>query len=94
VTGDVGGAEVLSYRQMLLGYARIIGKRRFIVSVPVLTPHLSSLWLGLVTDQPPSIARPLVEGLTVEVVVTDDRIRQLVDHVPMGFDEAVRRALK
>lgn len=90
---DVGGADVLTYRQMLLGYARITRKRRLIVSIPVLTPHLSSLWLGLVTDQPPSIARPLVEGLTIEVVVTDDRIRRLVDHEPLGFDEAIRRAL-
>lgn len=91
---DIGGADVLTYREMLLAYARIAGKRRLIVSVPVLTPRLSSLWLGLVTDQPPSIARPLAEGLSVEVVATDDRIRSLVpDLVPMGFDEAVRRAL-
>ncbi len=90
---EIGGADVLTYRQMLLSYAKVAGKRRFIVSVPVLTPHLSSLWLGLVTDQPPSIARPLVEGLSVEVVVGDDRIRHLVDHEPLGFEEAVRRAL-
>ena len=91
---DIGGSEVLTYREMLLAYARVTGKRRLIVSVPVLTPHLSSLWLGLVTDQPPSIARPLVEGLSVEVVVEDDRIRGLVDHQPVGFAEAVRRALQ
>lgn len=90
---DIGGAEVLTYREMLLAYARITGKRRLIVSVPVLTPRLSSLWLGLVTDQPASIARPLVEGLSVEVVVGDDRIRRLVPLEPMGFDEAVRQAL-
>jgi len=90
---DIGGADVLTYREMLLAYARITGKRRLIVSVPVLTPWLSSLWLGLVTDQPPSIARPLVEGLSVEVVVGDDRIRRLVPLEPMGFDEAVRQAL-
>lgn len=63
---DIGGADVLTYREMLLAYARLAGKRRLIVSVPVLTPRLSSLWLGLVTDQPPSIARPLAEGLSVE----------------------------
>ncbi len=90
---DIGGADVLTYREMLLAYARITGKRRLIVSVPVLTPRLSSLWLGLVTDQSPSIARPLVEGLSVEVVVGDDRIRRLVPLEPMGFDEAVRQAL-
>jgi uncharacterized protein YbjT (DUF2867 family) len=90
---DIGGADVLTYREMLLAYARLAGKRRLIVSVPVLTPRLSSLWLGLVTDQPPSIARPLAEGLSVEVVVEDDRIRYLVDIVPMGFNDAVRRAI-
>ncbi len=91
---DIGGSEVLTYREMLLAYARITGKRRLIVSVPVLTPRLSSLWLGLVTDQPASIARPLVEGLSIEVVVADDRIRRLVDLEPMGFDDAVRSALR
>ncbi len=91
---DIGGADVLTYREMLLAYARIAGKRRLILTVPVLTPRLSSLWLGLVTDQPPSIARPLAEGLSVEVVVEDDdRIRALTDVRPVGFEEAVRRAL-
>lgn len=90
---DIGGADVLTYREMILAYARLTGRRPYILGVPVLTPYLSSLWLGLVTDQPTSIARPLVEGLSVEVVVEDDRIRSLVDLTPLGFDEAVRRAL-
>jgi uncharacterized protein YbjT (DUF2867 family) len=91
---DIGGADVLTYREMLLAFARLTGRRRFIVSVPVLTPHLSSLWLGLVTDQPPSIARPLVEGLTAEVVVRDgDAIRARIPRQVLAFDEAVRRAL-
>jgi uncharacterized protein YbjT (DUF2867 family) len=90
---DVGGADVLTYRQMLLAYARLTHRRRLIVSVPVLTPHLSSLWIGLVTDQPPSIARPLVEGLSVEVVADDARIRSLVPRKLLTFEEAVRDAL-
>ena len=90
---DIGGADVLTYREMILTYARLTGRRRYIIGVPVLTPYLSSLWLGLVTDQPTSIARPLVEGLSVEVVVEDDRIRSLVTLEPMGFEDAVRRAL-
>ena len=92
---DIGGADVLTYREMLRRFATLTGRRRLIVSVPVLTPHLSSLWLGLVTDQPPSIARPLVEGLTAEVVVRDgDRIRERIPRRVLGFDEAVRRALR
>ena len=90
---DIGGADVITYEQMMRRYARITHRRRAIVKVPVLTPGLSSLWIGLVTDQPPSIARPLVDGLSVEVVARDDRIRAWLPFEPMGFDEAVRRAL-
>lgn len=90
---DIGGADILTYEQMLRRYADLVGKRRVIVKVPVLTPRLSSLWLGLVTDQPPSVARPLAEGLAVEVVVKDNRIRDLVPFEPLGYDEAVRAAL-
>ncbi|HET9692059.1 MAG TPA: NAD-dependent epimerase/dehydratase family protein [Acidimicrobiales bacterium] len=90
---DVGGAEVLTYERMLRRYAALTGRRRLILKVPVLSPRLSSRWIGLVTDQPPSVARPLADGLSVEVVVRDDRIRRLVPVEPMGFDEMVRRAL-
>jgi uncharacterized protein YbjT (DUF2867 family) len=90
---DIGGADVLTYEAMMRRYARLLGKRRLIVKVPVLTPSLSSHWIGLVTDQSPSVARPLVEGLSVEVVVQDDRIRSLVPFEPMGFDAAARAAL-
>ena len=92
-TYDVGGAEVLSYEQMLRRYAALTGRRRLIVKVPVLSPRLSSHWIGLVTDQPASVARPLAEGLAVPVVVRDDRIRSLVPIDPLGFDDMVRRAL-
>ena len=63
-----------------------------VLKVPVLTPGLSAHWIGLVTDQAPKVARALAEGLSVEVIVTDDRIRSLVPFEPMGFDEAVRQA--
>ena len=90
---DIGGADVVTYEEMMRSYARITGRRRLIVKVPVLTPSLSSHWIGLVTDQSPSIARPLVDGLSVEVVARDDRIRDLVAFDPLGFDAAVRLAL-
>ncbi len=88
----VGGSEVLTYEQMMRRYAQLTGRRRFILKVPVLSPTLSSHWIGLVTDQPASIARPLAEGLSVEVVVGDDRIRSLIPFDPMSFDDAVRLA--
>jgi uncharacterized protein YbjT (DUF2867 family) len=90
---DVGGPDILTYEQMMRRYAAITGRRRLIVKVPVLSPRLSSLWLGLVTDLPASVGRPLVEGLTVEVVTGEDRIRSLVPFTLLGYDDAVRLAL-
>ena len=87
---DVGGPEILTYEAMMRRYAALTGRRRLIVKVPVLSPRLSSLWLGLVTDLPTSVGRPLVEGLTVEVVTTEDRIRSLVPFPLLGYDDAVR----
>jgi uncharacterized protein YbjT (DUF2867 family) len=90
---DIGGADVLTYETMMQRYAALTGRRRYILKVPVLTPGLSSLWIGLVTNQSPAVARPLAEGLSVEVIAADDRIRRLVPFEPMGFDDAVRAAL-
>ena len=60
--------------------------------VPLITPWLSSLWIGLVTPVDAGVARPLIEGLAVPTVVTDPRGMGLFDVVPVGFDEALRRA--
>ena len=90
---DVGGPEILTYEQMMRRYAALTGRRRLIVKVPVLSPRLSSLWLGLVTDLPPSVGRPLVHGLSVEVIAGDDRIRSLVPLTLLGYDDAVRLAV-
>jgi uncharacterized protein YbjT (DUF2867 family) len=90
---DVGGPEVMTYRQMIERIAQIRGKRMPIVEVPVLTPRLSSWWLHLVTPVNASVARPLVEGLRTPTVARDERIRELVPLEPTPFDEAVRAAL-
>lgn len=90
---QVGGSDVLTYEEMMNHYASLTGRRRIVVKVPVLTPGLSAHWIGLVTDESPRVARQLAEGLSVEVVVTDDRIRSLVPFEPVGFDEAVRQAI-
>jgi uncharacterized protein YbjT (DUF2867 family) len=90
---DVGGPEVMTYREMVERVAHVRCKRRVILEVPVLTPRLSSLWLHLVTPVKAGVARPLVDGLSVETVARDDRIRQLVPLEPTPFDEAAGAAL-
>lgn len=91
---QVGGADVLTYREMMHTYAEVAGlRRRLIVPVPVLSPSLSSRWVGLVTPLPGGLARPLVESLVNEVVVTDDSIDLFGGRPAMPFREAVELAL-
>jgi uncharacterized protein YbjT (DUF2867 family) len=90
---DVGGPEVLTYRQMIERIARLRGRRPLIVEVPILSPRLSSYWLHLVTPVGAGVARPLVEGLRNPTVVRDDRIRELFDLPLTSFDDAARVAL-
>ncbi len=95
---DIGGPEVMTYREMIRRYAVIAGlPRRLIVPVPVLTPRLSSYWVGLVTPVPRSIARPLTESLRHEVVCREHDIARYVPDPPghpLDFDTAVGLALQ
>jgi uncharacterized protein YbjT (DUF2867 family) len=91
---QIGGPEVLSYGDMLDRMASVLGKQpRPKLSVPLLSPWLSSLWLGLITPVDTGVARPLIEGLRTETVVTDPTGAALFDVDPIPFDEALRRAL-
>jgi uncharacterized protein YbjT (DUF2867 family) len=90
---DVGGPEVMTYREMMERIAALRGKRPFIFEVPVLTPYLSSLWLHVVTPVKAGVARPLIEGLRNETVVGDERIRELVPVDLTPFEAAARSAL-
>ncbi len=90
---DVGGPEVLTYREMIERVARVRGRRRLIVEVPVLSPRLSSYWLHLVTPVRAAVARPLIEGLRNPTVVQDDRLRALLPFPLTSFDDAARAAL-
>ena len=90
---DVGGPEVMTYRQMIERIAALLGRKPAIVEVPVLTPYLSSLWLNLVTPVSASVARPLVEGLRNPTIAREERIRELLPLELTPFDEAARRAL-
>jgi uncharacterized protein YbjT (DUF2867 family) len=90
---DVGGPDVLTYREMIERIARVRGRRRLIVEVPVLSPRLSSYWLHLVTPVRAAVARPLIEGLRTPTVVRDDRLRTLLPFALTPFDDAARVAL-
>ena len=95
---DIGGPDVLTYKAMMQRYAAVAGlPRRVVLPVNVLTPRLSSHWVGVVTPVPNSIARPLVESLVHEVVCKDHDIARHVPDPPeglVGFDRAVALALQ
>lgn len=99
ITGDfdIGGPEVFTYREMMMKYAEAAGlRKRIIIPVPVLTPRLSSGWVGLVTPVPITLAKRLVESLKNEVVCRNDDIRKLIPDAPGGrtpFKRAVELAL-
>jgi len=91
---QIGGPEVVSYGEMLDRMAVALDRRpRPKIKVPLLSPRLSSYWIGLVTPVDAGVARPLVEGLSTETVVTDRSGSELFDIEPTGLDEALRRAL-
>ncbi|MFY9665549.1 MAG: SDR family oxidoreductase [Candidatus Cybelea sp.] len=90
----IGGATVLTYREMMLRYAAVRGLRRYIVVVPLFTPKLSSYWVHLITPIPATLAQPLIQGLYNEVVVHDERAaRDFPSIRPQSFDDAFELAL-
>lgn len=91
---EIGGTDLLTYGEMMTQYAAIRGLRRWLISVPVLTPRLSSYWVHWMSPVPATIARPLIEGLRNEVVVRDAKAQQLFPAiVPLDYRTSVQRAL-
>jgi uncharacterized protein YbjT (DUF2867 family) len=90
---EIGGCDRVSYEGLLREYARQRGLRRWMIPVPVLSPRLSSLWLGLVTPVFARIGRELVEGLRNETVVRDDAALRVFSLHPRGYRESIERAL-
>lgn len=91
---EIGGADVITYGEMLTFYAQVRGLHRWLIPVPLLTPKLSSYWVHFVTPIPAVIARPLIEGLKNEVIVRDHRARELFPSItPMDYRSAVKLAL-
>jgi uncharacterized protein YbjT (DUF2867 family) len=91
---EIGGSDVLTYGDMMMGYAEVRGLHRVLLPVPALTPGLSSHWVHWMTPIPADIARPLIEGLRNEVIVRDDKARRLFPGIqPMDYQTSVRLAL-
>lgn len=90
---EIGGADVTTYGDMIREYARQRGLRRRLISVPVLTPRLSSLWLALVTPANYAVGRHLIEGLRNPTIVRDDSARHIFSIQPRGLREAIAQAL-
>ena len=91
---EIGGATVVSYREIMREYARRRGLRRLLIPVPLLTPRLSSLWLGLTTPVYARVGRELVDGLRTATVVNDDAASQAFPVTPLGLRTAIARALE
>ena len=91
---DIGGPDILTYKQMLLGFAKVRGLRRWVGVVPVMTPKLSSYWLYFITSTSYKLASSLVDSMKIEVICRDHALAELLDIHPIGYEEALRRTLQ
>lgn len=91
-TFDIGGPDILTYKNMLLGYAKARKLKRYIITIPVLTPRLSSYWLNIVTSVNYNIASSLVESMRNEVVCQEHRILEIIPHKCVTYQQALSYA--
>jgi len=90
---DIGGSDIITYKEMLLGFAAAKKLKRWIVTIPIMTPKLSSYWLYFVTSTSYRLASALVSSMKVEVICSDNRINTLLNVTPMSYQQALSRAL-
>lgn len=90
---DIGGPDRLSYKEMLLTYAKIRNLKRYIIAIPVLTPKLSSYWLYFITSVNFQLASSLVESVKNQAICTDNRIQTIISLIPMSYEESLKKAL-
>lgn len=91
---DIGGPDILTYKEMLKGYANARKLKRIIKTVPVMTPRLSSYWLYFVTSTSYKLASALVSSMKVEVVCRNDDLNKILNFTPIGYTESIKRTLK
>jgi len=89
---DIGGPDILTYKEMLQTYARVRKLKQWIIPVPVMTPRISSYWLYFVTSTTYKLAVNLVDSMKMEVVASDNRLQHLLDVSPISYEEAIKRA--
>jgi uncharacterized protein YbjT (DUF2867 family) len=90
---DIGGPDILTYKEMLLRFAEAKKLKRYIYTLPVMTPKLSSYWLYFITSTSFKLASALVSSMKVEVVCSDNRINDLLDVKPISYNQALQKAL-
>ncbi len=90
---DIGGRDIISYGDMMMSVARLLGLRRKLIPVPLLTPRLSSYWINLVTPLRTSTARALIQSLRHETICLSHEALEVFDFTPASFDEAARLAI-
>ncbi|WP_396171660.1 SDR family oxidoreductase [Flavobacterium sp.] len=90
---DIGGPDILTYKEMLLGFAKAKKLKRWIYTIPIMTPKLSSYWLYFVTSTSYKLATALVSSMKVEVICKDNRINELLEVKPMTYELALSKAL-
>jgi uncharacterized protein YbjT (DUF2867 family) len=91
---DIGGPDIMTYKQMLLRFAKVRGLRRWIGIVPVMTPKLSSYWLYFITSTSYSLAQNLVDSMKVEVICKENNLKELLGITPISYEDAIREAFE
>jgi uncharacterized protein YbjT (DUF2867 family) len=91
---DIGGPDIMTYKQMLLRFAAVRGLKRRIGIVPVMTPKLSSYWLYFITSTSYSLAQNLVDSMKVEVICKDNNLKELLGITPVSYEDAIREAFE
>lgn len=91
---DIAGDEILTYKEMLLGFAAVRGLKRYIFTVPIMTPRLSSYWLYFVTSTSYKLASTLVDSMKIEVIASNNNINKLLNIKPLSYTDSIKRAFE
>ena len=91
---DIGGPDIMTYKQMLLRFAKVRGLKRWIGIVPVMTPKLSSYWLYFITSTSYSLAQNLVDSMKVEVICKENNLKEILGIIPVSYEDAIREAFE